>query len=75
MYFLIYISGFLTVWIIDKIHSDHHSWEVVVSRFSISMFSWLSLILYLVSIVGLEVMNFLAKQIKSKTDKQPPSWL
>lgn len=71
MYFLIYILGVLIVWTIDKISSDEHNWQIVISRLMLASLSWLSLIVYLF----VEVTNQIGYKISRKSDKQPPKWL
>lgn len=71
MYFLIYISGFLAVWLVDKIFSKDHTWAVVISRFTLASLSWASLVIYFL----IELTSWIGGKISEKTKKSPPSWL
>lgn len=71
-YFIFYISGVFTVWFIDKFFSDERnyvSWSIVVSRWTLSLLSWISIIVFL----AIQLSSAISKQITTKS--KPPSWL
>jgi len=68
---LLYLSGFLIVWVTDKNLTDRTGWQELMHRLAISLFSWATILLFAL----IQFSDVLGYWLETKYEYKLPKWL
>lgn len=66
--FLIYIVGFIIVYIFHKIENKEQTWDGLSRRIFVALFSWFSIFVYMI-FWTIDILEYITD------NKEPPKWL
>lgn len=70
-YFLFYLIGFMIVYLFDKFHIPASTWRAVLVRVFVSLLSWLTVVLFILT----ALIDKIGELLDEKSTKKPYKWL